>query len=43
MKGCAKVLDLLHKAHPEVDGMKCFAGEHVWWPKIDCDIDSSTN
>ena len=39
LKGCAKVLELLHEAHPGVDRMKQITWEYVWWPKIDCDIE----
>jgi len=39
IKGCAKVLDLLHETCPGVNCMKCLAQEYVWWPKIDCDIE----
>ena len=37
LKGRAKVLELLHEAHPGVDCMKRLAREYVWQPKIDCE------
>ena len=39
LEGHAKVLELLHEAHPGVDCIKCLAREYIWWTIIDCDIE----
>ena len=42
-KGRAKLLDELHESHPGASKMKSIARAHMWWPKMDNNIEDFTH
>ena len=37
----ARVMNVLHSIHIDIPHMKNLAGQYVWWPKIDDDIETT--